>query len=78
MNKFWSLFWRLFGAGLLIAIIIGCVAGIIGWSADIGYITVRYTLAVGLGVCGFIGFVIVPIELYFKDKKQRKKNHVVT
>ncbi|MDR2194034.1 MAG: hypothetical protein LBP19_06160 [Treponema sp.] len=76
MNKLWSLFWRLFGAALVISIVIGCIIGIIRHSTDIVYNTIQYTFAVGVGICGIIGFAVIPVELYFEDRNQRKENRV--
>jgi hypothetical protein len=71
MNKFWSLFWKLFGAALLIVLFIGCMLGIIQHSVTIVYETFQMTMAVGMGVCGIIGIVVIPIELYVEDRIQK-------
>ena len=76
MNFFWFLFWRIFGAALIIMLIGGCVLGIVKQSSDIVYTIVQQTMAVGLGVCGTIGLVVIPIEMYFEDRNQRR-THVV-
>jgi hypothetical protein len=75
MNNFWSLFWKLFGAALLIMVMVGCVWGLITRSLEVMYTIVQQTLVVGMGICGIIGFVVIPIELYFDDRSQRR-NHV--
>ncbi|MDR2793469.1 MAG: hypothetical protein LBB61_07375 [Treponema sp.] len=77
MKKFWSLFWRLFGAALVMAVVIGCIIGIIGHSTRIIYNTIQYTFVTGMGICGVIGFAVIPIELYFEDRNQEKENRVI-
>lgn len=77
MNKFWFLFWRLFGVALVISFVTGCLIGIITHSADIVYKTIQYTFAAGVGISGLIGFVVVPLELYLEDRNQRKENRVI-
>jgi hypothetical protein len=77
MKKFWPLFWRLFGIVLFIVVIIGFVIGGINHSLAITYAIVQQAIAVGLGVCGIIGLVVVPIELYFEDRIQRKAHVII-
>jgi hypothetical protein len=71
MKTFWSLFWRIFGAVLVVMFARGCILGIIKHSADVVYTLLQQTIAFGLGVCGIIGLVVIPIELYFEDRNQR-------
>ncbi|MDR2096308.1 MAG: hypothetical protein LBP76_12455 [Treponema sp.] len=71
MEQFWNFFWKLFGAALLIMFVAGGILGIINRSAETAYTFVQQTIAVALGLCGFIGFVVVPIEMYIEDRKQR-------
>jgi hypothetical protein len=56
-------------------IVIGVVLGIVKHSVDTAYIIVQQTIAVALSVCGFIGFVIIPIEMYFEERKQWNVKH---
>jgi hypothetical protein len=30
-----------------------------------------------LGVCGIIGFGVIPVEMYREDRNRRKNNHAV-
>jgi hypothetical protein len=73
MNTFWSLFWKLFGTALLLMFFIGCVLGIIQHSIAVVYNTFQMTSAVGMGVCGIIGIVVIPIELYVEDRRKPKE-----
>lgn len=75
MNIFWSLFWKFFGAVLIVILFIAVVSGIVKHSAELTYTIVQQTFAVALGICGFIGFVAVPIELYLEDRSQRRSPH---
>lgn len=75
MRTFWSFFWKLFGVVLLIMLCAGIVSGIISHSIEAVYAAVQRTLAIGLGICGIIGFVVVPIELYLEDRRQRRTPH---
>lgn len=67
MDKFWSFFWKLFGIAVVMAFIAACIFGIKNESA-VAYTIVQYTVAGGLGACGIIGLVVVPIEMYFEDE----------
>jgi hypothetical protein len=68
----WSLFWKIFGAALALMFITGCILGIIKQSSAIVYQTVRLTMAAGLGVCGIIGMLVIPVEMYFEDRAERR------
>ncbi|MDR0376352.1 MAG: hypothetical protein LBH70_01000 [Spirochaetaceae bacterium] len=71
MEKFWSVFWRAFGTAILVAFVIGIIAGLVSRSPEVTYSVVQKTLAVGLGVCGFIGFGVVPATMYFEDRSTK-------
>jgi hypothetical protein len=77
MNKFWSLFWKLFGVSLLMAFVIGLLLGIVQHSAAIIYSFSRTIMAVGLGISGVIGIVVVPAQLYLEDRASRKEDRNV-
>jgi hypothetical protein len=71
MEQFWKLFWKLFGAALLAGFAIAIILGITRHSIDITYTIIQQSLAAALGVCGIIGFIVVPIELFLEGRKQR-------
>jgi hypothetical protein len=68
MELFWQIFWKIFGFVVLAAFAVSGVLGIITGSADIASFIIGRTFVIGLGICGVIGLVVVPIELYLKDK----------
>jgi hypothetical protein len=70
MERFWSVFWKAFGAAVLLAITIGILMGLISHSPETAYEIVQKTLAVGLGICGVIGFWVVPIIMYIEDRAE--------
>ena len=73
MNRFWSLFWKLFGVSLLVAFVIGIIIGIVQHSLAFVSSFSRAIFALGLGISGVIGFLVVPIHLYFEDRASRKE-----
>jgi hypothetical protein len=73
MDTFWSLFWKLFGVSLLVAFVIGIILGIVQHSTAIIYSFSRAIMAVGLGISGVIGLVVVPVQLYLEDRVNRKE-----
>jgi mannose/fructose/N-acetylgalactosamine-specific phosphotransferase system component IIC len=75
MHIFWSLFWKIFGAVLIVILCIAVGSGIVTHSAELTYTIVQRTLAIAMGICGFIGFVVVPVELYLEDRSQRRTPH---
>ncbi|MDR1399520.1 MAG: hypothetical protein LBJ41_06345 [Treponema sp.] len=77
MNKFWPLFWKLFGGALLVALVIGIIIGIAQGSPAIISSFGRALIAIGLGVSGIIGFLVVPIQLYFEDRASHKEKRSV-
>lgn len=72
MERFWKIFWKVFGSAVLVMLIIGIVSGIIGHSFGLAYAVIQYTIAAALGICGVIGYVVVPIEMYFEDRNKRR------
>jgi hypothetical protein len=68
MEKFWSVFWKLFGISLLLAIIAGVITGLVFRSGEAAYTVVMGTIAAGFGLCGIIGLVVVPVEMFFEDR----------
>ncbi|MDR1219244.1 MAG: hypothetical protein LBK73_06485 [Treponema sp.] len=77
MERFWNIFWKIFGATILIALSIGVIGGIAIHSANFTYTMVQQTFAVALGISGIIGFIVVPVEMYLEDRNQRKKDNVI-
>ncbi|MDR3171170.1 MAG: hypothetical protein LBU17_05995 [Treponema sp.] len=72
MDKSWSLFWKLFGVSLLVAMVIGVIIGILQHSGAVIYSFTQTIIAVGLGISGIIGLVVVPVALYCEDRASRK------
>jgi cation transporter-like permease len=68
MEKFWNIFWKSFGAAVLLAVVIGIIAGMVSHSQAIAYDVVQKTIALSLGICGSIGFGVVPVVMYFEDR----------
>jgi hypothetical protein len=74
MDKFWSLFWKFFGIALGAAFAVSIILGMVWHSPDVTYSIIQKIIAVGMGVCGVIGMIIVPIELYFIDRATCMQN----
>jgi hypothetical protein len=72
MERFWKGFWKFFGIALLAMLAAAVVFGIINHSSKITYTIAQGTFVAALGVCGLIALVIVPLELYLEDTRQRK------
>ncbi|MDR1985654.1 MAG: hypothetical protein LBP88_01610 [Treponema sp.] len=68
MEKLWHIFWKVFGSALLLTVMAGIIIGFVFGSTEVGYKVVQGAIAVGLGVCGLIGFVVVPAELFLQDR----------
>jgi hypothetical protein len=68
MKKFWSVFWKLFGISLVLAIVTGVIMGLVSRSGEVIYAVVMGTVAAGFGVCGIIGLAIIPVEMFFEDR----------
>jgi hypothetical protein len=77
MKRFWNIFWKIFGAAIGIALSIGIIGEIVIHSVNFTYTMVQLTFAVGLGISGIIGFMVVPVEMYLEDRNQRKKDNVI-
>lgn len=68
MERFWSIFWKLFGISLVLTVFLGIIAGFVLRSAGVTYAIVQGTFAIGSGVCGVIGLVVIPVEMFFEDR----------
>ncbi|MDR0688859.1 MAG: hypothetical protein LBG08_01130 [Spirochaetaceae bacterium] len=77
MKNPWKFFWRFFGLAVLVMFVLAVVLGLVKHSVETIYIIVQQTIAVAFGICGFIGFVIVPIDLYLEERKQERMNRVI-
>jgi hypothetical protein len=73
MHKWWSFFWKFFGAALLAMFFAGIVAGVVKHSTALVYAITQQVLALGLGVCGIIALVVIPLDMYLEDRKLRKR-----
>ncbi|MDR0583067.1 MAG: hypothetical protein LBG57_01775 [Treponema sp.] len=73
MNLFWKIFWLTLAAALGLVLIAGCALAFYYKSADVFYRTIQYTFAIGLGLCGIVALIIMPVDLYIEDKKARRK-----
>ncbi|MDR2176681.1 MAG: hypothetical protein LBP20_01400 [Treponema sp.] len=73
MERFWNIFWKGFGIIIIALLAAGAAGGIIIQSTDFAYTVIQRTMAIGLGICGLIGFVVVPLEMYLEDRSQTKK-----
>jgi hypothetical protein len=74
MEKFWSWFWKLFAAAIAVALVVSIILGIAQGSFNILYDVAQKIIIVAIGICGVIGFVVVPVELYITDRINRAKN----
>ncbi|MDR1470426.1 MAG: hypothetical protein LBT00_14175 [Spirochaetaceae bacterium] len=72
MNRFWRIFWKLFGIVVLGMLVVAGVVGIVTQSVDSMYQIAQKSLVSALGICGMIGLT-VPIGLYFDERKHREK-----
>jgi hypothetical protein len=68
MERFWGVFWKVFGVALALALIAGIIAGLIVRSAGLTYAVTQKAIAVGLGLCGLIGLVVVPAEMFLESR----------
>jgi uncharacterized membrane protein len=78
MERFWERFWKLFGLVSLAMLIVAVALGIISHSSKITYTLVQGTFAAVFGLIGIIAFIVVPVELYLEDTRQKKNNHSVS
>jgi hypothetical protein len=68
MKKIWNIFWKTFGIALLLAVITGIIMGFVSRSAGVTYSIIQGAIAVGLGLCGLVGLVVVPVEMFIEDR----------
>jgi hypothetical protein len=68
MEKFWNIFWKALGIALVLTIIVGIIIGLVSRSTGITYSIIQGTIATGLGLCGLIGLVVVPVEMFIEDR----------
>jgi hypothetical protein len=68
MEIFWNIFWTVCGISLLLTIVIGIIMGFVSRSNGITYAVIQGTIAVGFGVCGLIGLVVIPALMFFEDR----------
>lgn len=73
MNKAWSLFWKIFGIALVIALAVSIILGLARHSGGLIAYMAQRIMVIGTGICGFIAIAVIPIELYFTDKADRAK-----
>jgi hypothetical protein len=72
MNRFWSIFWKIFGMIVLVALIVAGIAGIVTQSVKIMYRIAQISLVSATGICGVIGLT-VPIGLYLDERKRKEE-----
>jgi hypothetical protein len=70
MKKFWNIFWKAFVGLLALISVVAIVIGIVLRSPETAFIILRATFSLGLGLCGVIGFVVVPIEMYVEYRQK--------
>jgi O-antigen ligase len=76
-DRFWNVFWKIFGAVTLVLFAVSLIGGAVTRSADFASTLAMRTFAAAMGVCGFIAFVVVPVEMYFEDRRRRREDHTV-
>jgi hypothetical protein len=59
---------------MIAALVINIILGIARNSAEFVYQAVQTVFIIGIGICGLIGMIVVPIELYVTDRISRAKN----
>jgi putative effector of murein hydrolase len=72
MKKFWNIFWKVFGTLTILTLIIGIIIGFASHSAGTTYTVIQGTIAVGLGLCGIIGIIVVPVEMFLEERAKGK------
>jgi hypothetical protein len=77
MEQFWSIFWKVFAAAIVVMVIASIAGRIITLSPDFASMLLRQTFAAALGVCGIIGLGVVPVEMYLEDRNRREKTNVI-
>jgi uncharacterized membrane protein YraQ (UPF0718 family) len=76
MDRFWRIFWKVFGIIVLGALVVAVIAGIIMRSVEVMYQIAQKSLVSAMGICGVIGLT-VPIGLYLDERKRKEENHVI-
>jgi hypothetical protein len=76
MNRFWSIFWKVFGIIVLGDPAVSGIAGFVTQSANTMHQIAQKSLASAMGICGAIGLT-VPIGLFLDERKRKEENHVV-
>jgi hypothetical protein len=71
-----KVFWKFFGFAVLAAVFVAGIIGLITHSVSTAYQIIRQVLIVALAICGTIG-LLVPIVLYFEDRKRKEDGCVV-
>jgi preprotein translocase subunit Sss1 len=74
MERYWKTFWKIFGAATGVMFIFACVFGIVKQSSQVTYTLIQQIFAVAFGIFGFIGFIVVPIDMFIEDRKQERAN----
>jgi hypothetical protein len=74
MNKAWVMFWKLFGIALVAALAVGIILGVARQSSAFTADIVQKIMVIGIGICGFIGIAVIPLELYFTDRAARARH----
>jgi uncharacterized membrane protein len=70
MEKIWNIFWKLFGVLMLLAVASAIIMGFVSHSAAAAFAGIQKTIVAGFGICGFIGLVVVPVEMFFTHRAQ--------
>ncbi|MDR2553650.1 MAG: hypothetical protein LBD31_10875 [Treponema sp.] len=75
MNLFWKIFWLTLAAALGLTVIAGCALAFYHQSAGVFFRAIQYAFVIGLGVCGIAALIMVPVDLYIADKKERRNQY---
>lgn len=74
MDKFWSVFWKLFAAACVAVLVLSVILGIVFRSVQVTFDIILGIFAISMGVCGVIGMIVIPIEMYITYRLNRMKN----
>ncbi|MDR2150987.1 MAG: hypothetical protein LBO67_09340 [Spirochaetaceae bacterium] len=74
MDRVWSVFWKLYGIAFGAATLLSIILGIVQRSGQLVFVMVQNILGISMGLCGIIGLVLVPVEMYFTDRAARTEN----
>jgi hypothetical protein len=74
MKRFWNNAWKFFGILVLVIFAVAGAIGIAKQSWDTTYLIIRYAFTGAMAICGIVG-LLVPVQLYFEDRKKRRNNH---